>query len=71
MNLQQSQITAEDEKQVLAALDGEQHTWRTTRAIARETGLDEKRVEEIVRKYNLQLTRFAEARPFRVPRLWA
>lgn len=58
MNLQQANITDEDEKKVFAALNGVQSTWRTVRAIARETGLDEKRVDEIVRKYNLQLTRF-------------
>ncbi|HYV29439.1 MAG TPA: hypothetical protein VFA77_18040 [Candidatus Eisenbacteria bacterium] len=62
MNLEQAQITDEAEKKVFAALSGVQQTWRTVRAIARETGLDEKRVEEIVRKYNLQLTRFAESR---------
>ncbi len=61
MNLQQAQITDADEKKVFAALDGVQHTWRTVRAIARETGLDETRVDEICRKYNLQLTRFTEA----------
>ena len=58
MNLQQANITDEDEKKVFAALNGVQSTWRTVRAIARDTGLDEKRVDEIVRKYNLQLTRF-------------
>ena len=58
MNLQQANITDEDEKKVFAALNGVQSTWRTVRAIARETGLEEKRVDEIVRKYNLQLTRF-------------
>lgn len=60
MNLQEAHITNEDEKKVFAALSGPQQTWRTVRAIARETGLDENRVGEILRKYDLQLTRFAE-----------
>lgn len=57
MNLQEAQITDPDEKKVFAALNDAQSTWRTVRAIARETGLSETRVDEICRKYNLQLTR--------------
>jgi hypothetical protein len=49
-----------DEINVFMALDGPQHTWRTVGAIARQTGLSEERVWEILKKYNMQLTRLSE-----------
>jgi hypothetical protein len=55
-----SEITDPDEIKVFMALDGPNYTWRTTSAIARQTGLSEERVVEILKKYNLKLTRLSE-----------
>ena len=49
-----------DEIKVFMALDGPSYTWRTTGAIARQTGLPEERVLQILAKYNMQLTRLSE-----------
>ncbi len=53
-------ITDPDEKKAFMALDGPKYTWRTVGAIARQTGLPEDRVLEILAKYNMQLTRLSE-----------
>ena len=53
-------ITDPDERKVFAALDGPAYTWRTIPAIARQTGLPEPRVSQILDKYNLKLTRRSE-----------
>ncbi len=53
-------ITDPDEFKVFVALDGPTTTWRTASAIARQTGLTENRVWEIMSKYNTQLTRMSE-----------
>ena len=50
-----------DEIKVFMALDGPDYTWRTASAIARQTGLPEQRVWQILARYNKQLTRMAEA----------
>jgi hypothetical protein len=55
-----SEITDPDEVKVFMALDGPKHTWRTFSGIARQTGLSEERVAEILKKYNLKLTRLSE-----------
>ena len=49
-----------DEKLVFMALDGPSYTWRTVGGIARQTGLSEARVLNILSKYNLKLTRLSE-----------
>ena len=49
-----------DEIKVFMALDGPNYTWRTIPAIARQTGLPESRVAQILAKYNLKLTRLSE-----------
>jgi hypothetical protein len=49
-----------DEIKVFMALDGPSYTWRTIPAIARQTGLPESRVAQILAKYNLKLTRLSE-----------
>ena len=49
-----------DEMKVFMALDGPNYTWRTATAIARQTGLPEARVWEIMAKYNMQFTRLSE-----------
>lgn len=49
-----------DEIKVFMALDGPSYTWRTVGGIARQTGLSEKRVLEILAKYNMELTRLSE-----------
>ena len=59
MNWQQT-VTDPDETKVFKALDGPDYTWRTMSAIARQTGLSEARVAEILAKYDLKLTRLAE-----------
>ncbi|HAO79989.1 MAG TPA: hypothetical protein DCQ92_13665 [Verrucomicrobia subdivision 3 bacterium] len=59
MNWQET-VTNADEIKVFMALDGPEYTWRTTRAIARQTGLSEDRVAQILGKYNLKLTRLSE-----------
>jgi hypothetical protein len=59
MNWQET-VTDADEVKVFKALDGPEYTWRTTRAVARQTGLSEDRVAQILGKYNLKLTRLSE-----------
>lgn len=56
----QATVTDPDEIKVFMALDGPNYTWRTTSAIARQTGLSEARVAQILAKYNLTLTRLSE-----------
>jgi hypothetical protein len=53
-------VTDPDEGKVFLALDGPNYTWRTMSGIARQTGLGEQRVAEILKKYNLTLTRLSE-----------
>jgi DNA-directed RNA polymerase sigma subunit (sigma70/sigma32) len=60
MNWQQS-VTDPDEIKVFMALDGPDTTWRTMSGIARQTGLSEERVAQILAKYNLKLTRLSES----------
>ncbi len=50
-----------DEVKVFLAMDGPSHTWRTMAGIARQTGLTEGRVAQILAKHNLKLTRLSEA----------
>lgn len=49
-----------NEIKVFMALDGPQQTWRTVGGIARQTGLPEERVWQILSKYNKELTRLSE-----------
>jgi hypothetical protein len=49
-----------DEIKVFMALDGPDYTWRTMSGIARQTGLSEDQVAQILAKYNLRLTRLYE-----------
>ena len=53
-------ITDPDEIKVFTALDGPKYTWRTVSAIARQTGLTEDRVLQILKKHNMELTRLSE-----------
>lgn len=53
-------INDSDEIAVFNALDGPHYTWRTISGIARQTGLSEDRVDQILRKYNWKLTRLSE-----------
>ena len=53
-------VTDPDEVKVFLALDGPNYTWRTMSGIARQTGLSEQRVAEILKQYNLTLTRLSE-----------
>jgi hypothetical protein len=53
-------ISDPDEVKVFSALDGPDNTWRTMSGIARQTGLSQQRVAEILKKYNLMLTRLSE-----------
>ena len=53
-------VTDLDEVKVFLALDGPNYTWRTMSGIARQAGLSEQRVAEILKKYNLTLTRLSE-----------
>jgi len=53
-------VTDPDEIKVFMALDGPDTTWRTVSGIARQTGLSETRVAQILGKYNLKLTRLSE-----------
>jgi hypothetical protein len=53
-------VTDPDEVKVFMALDGPTSTWRTTSAVARQTGLSEERVSQILEKYDLTLTRLSE-----------
>ena len=59
MNWQQV-VSDPDERLVFTALDGPNYTWRTLGGIARQTGLSEERVSEIVAKYDLKLTRLSD-----------
>ena len=54
-------VTDRDEIKVFKALDGPEDTWRTISAVARQTGLSEARVAQILAKYNLKLTRMSES----------
>jgi hypothetical protein len=56
----QETVTDPDEIKVFAALDRPDYTWRTLSGIARQTGLKEPRVAQILDKYNLTLTRLSE-----------
>jgi hypothetical protein len=56
----QDTVKDPDEIKVFMALDGPEYTWRTIPAIARQTGLSEERVSEILAKYNLTLTRLSK-----------
>jgi hypothetical protein len=49
-----------DEVKVFEALDAPRYTWRTIGGIARQTGLSEQRVAQILAKYDLKLTRLSE-----------
>ena len=53
-------VTDPDEVKVFLALDGPQSTWRTMGGIARQTGLSEERVAQVLAKYDLKLTRLSE-----------
>jgi len=53
-------VSDPDEIMVFMALDGPNYTWRTISAIARQTGLSEPRVAQILAKHNLRLTRLSE-----------
>lgn len=53
-------VKDQDEIKVFLALDGPNYTWRTTSAVARQVGLPELRVWEILKKYNTALTRISE-----------
>jgi DNA-directed RNA polymerase sigma subunit (sigma70/sigma32) len=53
-------VTDSEEVKVFLALDGPNYTWRTLNGIARQTGLSEQRVADILKKYNLKLTRLSE-----------
>ena len=59
MNWQKT-VNDPDEVKVFMALDGPSYTWRTIGGIARQTGLAEARVAQILGKYNLSLTRLSE-----------
>ena len=58
MNWQET-VKDADEIKVFMALDQPQYTWRTLSGIARQTGLNEDRVAQILAKYNLKLTRLS------------
>ncbi|MGH7982553.1 MAG: hypothetical protein ACREFF_05335 [Candidatus Udaeobacter sp.] len=53
-------IADPDEIKVFMALDGPAFTWRTFGGIARQTGLPEERVAQIVAKYSPDLVRLSE-----------
>jgi hypothetical protein len=56
----QETVSDPDEIKVFEALDRPDYTWRTIGGIARQTGLKEERIAQILDKYNLTLTRLAE-----------
>ncbi|MBM3851739.1 MAG: hypothetical protein FJ399_01135 [Verrucomicrobia bacterium] len=56
----QETVKEADEVKVFMALDQPQYTWRTLSGIARQTGLAEDRVAQVLAKYNLRLTRMAD-----------
>lgn len=53
-------VKDQDEIKVFLALDGPKYTWRTASGVARQTGLPEPRVWEILKKYNMEFTRISE-----------
>jgi hypothetical protein len=53
-------VTDKDEIKVFMALDRPDSTWRTMAGIARQTGLSEDRVAQILAKCNSTLTRLAD-----------
>jgi hypothetical protein len=53
----QETVKDADEIKVFMALDKPEYTWRTISGVARQTGLSEDRVAQILVKYNLKLTR--------------
>jgi hypothetical protein len=55
----QETVTDPNEIKVFKALDGPEYTWRTMSGVARQTGLSEAQVEQILAKYNLRLTRLS------------
>jgi hypothetical protein len=59
MNWQET-VKDADEIKVFMALDKPEYTWRTMAGVARQTGLSEDRVAQILAKYNLTLTRLSE-----------
>ena len=54
-----SAITDPDEVRIFMALDAEAYTWRTIKAVARETGLDENKVMLVLKKYSPKLVRLS------------
>lgn len=56
----QDSVNDPKEVKVFEALDGPAYTWRTTTGIARQTGLSEQAVSEILTKYNSTLTRSSQ-----------
>jgi hypothetical protein len=56
----QTTVTDPDEIKVFMALDGPNYTWRTIGGIARQTGLSEPTVAQVLGKYNLSLTRWSD-----------
>jgi DNA-binding phage protein len=62
-------VTDPDELKVLMALDGPTCTWRTMSAVARETGLSEPRVAQILVQSNFTLTCLSEVRSITGQRL--
>jgi hypothetical protein len=57
----QETVTDPDEVKVFMALDRPDYTWRTMSGVARQTGLPEAKVAQILAKYNLKLTRLSES----------
>jgi hypothetical protein len=53
-------ISDPEEIKVFMAMDGPSYTWRTVGGVARQSGISEERVLQILAKYNMQLTRLAE-----------
>jgi hypothetical protein len=56
----QKSVTDPVEVKVFTALDEPQSTWRTMRGIARQTGLSESEVAEVISKYDSKLTTRSE-----------
>jgi len=56
----QETVSDADEIKVFMALDRPDYTWRTIKGVARQTGLSDDRVAQILAKYNLKLTRLSE-----------
>ncbi|MBV9658005.1 MAG: hypothetical protein JO295_07835 [Verrucomicrobia bacterium] len=53
-------ISDPEEIPVFMALDGPEHTWRTFGGIARQTGMSETRVAQIIAKYSPTFVRLSE-----------